>query len=315
MRVSRAAITVCSLSIAACAAATSDPSAPSGPAQDCTDREGSCVQSGVVQTPSVDAKLDTALETGSIAAPRAIPSGYPFWVLQLNLCNSGLASCYDGGKSVPEAATAIQNSAPDVVTLNEICQPDVAQLSTALSALYAGDTVVWAFKAAGDRRTSAAYKCKNGQDYGIGLIVHVPGAYSGHTVFSGLYASQDTSSAEERAWVCIHATGSFYACTTHLASTSGTVALAQCKDLMTNLLPGIQRADGGAGPTVLGGDLNLKYKGSPDAQSCVPAGYFRKGDGDVQHIMATTTFAFSSSRTISMQHTDHPGWFVALTAP
>jgi hypothetical protein len=47
----------------------------------------------------------------------------------------------------------------------------------------------------------------------------------------------------------------------------------------------------------------------------VPAGYFRKGDGDVQHIMATTDFTFSSSRKIGMSHTDHDGWFVALTAP
>jgi len=31
--------------------------------------------------------------------------------------------------------------------------------------------------------------------------------------------------------------------------------------------------------------------------------------------MATTDFAFSSSRTIAMTHTDHDGWFVALTAP
>jgi hypothetical protein len=26
-------------------------------------------------------------------------------------------------------------------------------------------------------------------------------------------------------------------------------------------------------------------------------------------------FTFSSSRKISMSHTDHPGWLVALTAP
>src|SRR5688500_7159110 len=26
--------------------------------------------------------------------PRALPTRYPFWVLQLNLCNSGVARCY-----------------------------------------------------------------------------------------------------------------------------------------------------------------------------------------------------------------------------
>ncbi|HEX4421491.1 MAG TPA: hypothetical protein VH165_26430 [Kofleriaceae bacterium] len=276
---------------------------PSSVAQGCGDG-GACVQTGVI-----------APAAGAAAAlPDALPSRYPFWILQMNLCNSGFASCYDGGKSIPEAAAAIQNSAPDIVTLNEICQPDVVQLATTLSGVYSGSTVVWAFKAATDRRTNAAYKCKNGQDYGIGLVAHIPAPYNGYQTFSGIYASQDTSSAEERAWLCLYATGNFYACTTHLASTSGTVALAQCKNLMTTIIPSV-RAPGGYEPTVLGGDLNLKYQGSPDAQSCVPAGYYRKGDGDVQHVMATTDLVFSSSHTIAMSHTDHPGWFVAVTAP
>ena len=77
----------------------------------------------------------------------------------------------------------------------------------------------------------------------------------------------------------------------------------------------VRNADGGYAPTVIGGDLNMKHRGSPDAQDCVPTGYFRKGDSDVQHIMATADFAFSSSRRIGMSHTDHDGWFVALTAP
>lgn len=308
----KAAVVTCALFFVGCAAAagTASSAGDSTP-EDCTDLEGPCVQSGVITTPDVDSKVEAGL--GAIA--RSLPTHYPFWVLQMNLCNSGLAGCYDGGRSVPEAAAVIQNSAPDVVTLNEICQNDVVQLSSTLASVYSGSTVVWAFKAATDRRTNAPYKCKNGQDYGIGLIAHIPGTYAGHQISSGIYASQDTTSAEERAWLCVHATGSFYACTTHLASTSGTVALNQCKDLMNNIIPSVRSAGGGYAPTVVGGDLNMKFNGSPNVQNCVPAGYFRKGDGDVQHIMATTDLAFSSSRTIAMTHTDHDGWFVALTAP
>jgi hypothetical protein len=308
----KAAVVTCALFFVGCAAAagTASSAGDSIP-EDCTDLEGPCVQSGVITTPDVDSKVEAGL--GAIAS--SLPTHYPFWVLQMNLCNSGLAGCYDGGRSVPEAATVIQNSAPDVVTLNEICQNDVVQLSSTLASVYSGSTVVWAFKAATDRRTNAPYKCKNGQDYGIGLIAHIPGTYLGHQISSGIYASQDTTSAEERAWLCIHATGSFYACTTHLASTSGTVALNQCKDLMNNIIPSVRSAGGGYAPTVVGGDLNMKFNGSPNVQNCVPAGYFRKGDGDVQHVMATTDLAFSSSRTIAMVHTDHDGWFVALTAP
>jgi hypothetical protein len=310
MRSCNAVVASCALFIVGCAAAAGEPPTASG-AEDCTDQEGACVQSGAIAAPDTEGKIEAALT----AATSSLPTHYPFWVLQLNLCNSGIAGCYDGGRSVPEAATAIQNSAPDVVTLNEICSNDVPQLAATLASVYSGSTVVWAFKAAADRRTNAPYKCKNGQDYGIGLIAHVPGTYSGHQTFSGIYASQDTGSAEERAWLCLHATGSYYACTTHLASTSGTIALNQCKDLMNNIIPSVRSSDGGYAPTVVGGDLNMKYRGSPNAQSCVPAGYFRKGDGDVQHIMATTDFVFSSSRSIGMSHTDHDGWFVALTAP
>jgi hypothetical protein len=308
----KAAVIACALLFVGCAAAAgTTSSAGDSIPEDCADLEGPCVQSGVITTPDVGKKL----EAGLAPVASSLPTHYPFWVLQLNLCNSGLAGCYDGGRSVPEAATAIQNSAPDVVTLNEICQNDVVQLSSTLASVYSGSTVVWAFKAATDRRTSAPYKCKNGQDYGIGLIAHIPGTYAGHQISSGIYASQDTASAEERAWLCIHATGSYYACTTHLASTSGTVALNQCKDLMNNIIPSVRSAGGGYAPTVVGGDLNMKFNGSPNVQNCVPAGYFRKGDGDVQHIMATTDLAFSSSHTIAMVHTDHDGWFVALTAP
>jgi hypothetical protein len=259
-----------------------------------------------------DAGIDAALDAPPVMGK--LPAQYPFRVLQLNLCNSGFAACYDNGLSIPEGVSAIQTAKPDLVTLNEICQNDLATLSNAMTNLHPGSKVVATFKAAGDRRTNAPYKCKNGSDYGIGLVAHIPGPYAGHQFFSGLYTSQDTSSAEERAWVCLRASGALDACTTHLA-TVGSIALTQCKDLMNNIIPGIRTANGGSVPTVIAGDLNLKFGGSPNAQDCVPAGYFRKGDGDVQHVMASTDFTFSSSTKISMTHTDHDGWFVEVTAP
>jgi hypothetical protein len=311
----KAAAVAALLLAAACAASpeTSDPADPEDPPAslptDCAGNDG-CMSSGVA-TPTAPAPSAPA----PVITANALPVHYPLRVLQLNLCNSGLAGCFDGGKSVPEAATVIASNKPDVVTLNEICQPDVVTLSATLANAFSGSTVVWAFKAAADRRTGAAYKCKNGQDYGIGLIAHIPGTFAGSQIFSGIYASQDTTSSEERAWLCIDAVGSFYACTTHLASTSGTVALNQCKDLMNNLIPAVHTSGGANAPTVVGGDLNLKFGGSPNAQSCVPPGYFRKGDGSVQHIMASTDLVFSSSKSINMDHTDHDGWLVALTAP
>ena len=67
---------------------------------------------------------------------------------------------------------------------------------------------------------------------------------------------------------------------------------------------------GGALPTVVGGDFNLTFNGSPDVQDCVPPAWYRKGDGDVQHIMATDNLTFDTSELFPMEFTDHDAWRV-----
>ena len=47
-------------------------------------------------------------------------------VLQLNLCDSGLAGCYTG-RAVRAAAEVVRGERPDVVTLNEVCRDDVSR--------------------------------------------------------------------------------------------------------------------------------------------------------------------------------------------
>jgi endonuclease/exonuclease/phosphatase family metal-dependent hydrolase len=251
-----------------------------------------------------------ALLTGSPAAGGV--TGTPLRVLQMNLCDSGIARCYTG-RSVTEAAAVLRASAPDVVTLNEVCQDDVYALDRALADVYRGGTVVRAFRAAADRRTGGAVRCRNGQPYGIGLLVHITAPYDGYTTYGGIYPIQDTGDPEERVWLCLHAVARFYACTTHLASTSAAIALAQCGYLLREAIPAV-RARGGYGPTVLGGDLNLTYGGAPDVRSCLPSGYPRTDDGGVQQIVATADFTVDSSRSIGMDGaTDHPSLLVTLT--
>src|SRR2546430_14414077 len=107
----------------------------------------------------------------------------------MNLCDSGIAGCYTG-RSVTEAATVIRAEAPDVVTLNEVCQDDVDVLDRALTAVHPGGTVR-AFKAAADRRTGGAFRCRNGQPYGIGLLVHISTPNLGYTTSGGIYPVHD----------------------------------------------------------------------------------------------------------------------------
>ncbi|MFB9235773.1 endonuclease/exonuclease/phosphatase family protein [Plantactinospora siamensis] len=232
--------------------------------------------------------------------------------LQMNLCNSGRAGCYTG-RSVTEAAATIRSGRPDLVTLNEICRDDTATLRAVLADVHGGGTVVAAFQAAGDRPSGDVTRCANGQPFGVGLLLHLPGRHPRHTVRSGIYPAQDAIDPEERSWLCITVPGVVRACTTHLVAGSGPVALAQCRHLLGTVLPAIDDATGYA-PTVLSGDLNLRLGGAPDVRDCVPSGWSRVDDGAVQQIVAGPEISIRSSRPVSLHGTtDHPALLATLT--
>src|SRR5581483_6694532 len=71
-------------------------------------------------------------------------SGPKVRALQFNLCDSGLAACYTG-RSVAVAAAVIRQQRPDIVTLNEVCRPDVSELERAMSEAHPGESVTSAF--------------------------------------------------------------------------------------------------------------------------------------------------------------------------
>ncbi|GIJ20629.1 endonuclease/exonuclease/phosphatase family protein [Micromonospora lutea] len=233
-------------------------------------------------------------------------------VLQMNLCNSGMAKgCYTG-RSVDRAAEVIRAERPDVVTLNEICSGDMAALEQAMTQVHDG-TVVAAFQPARNGRTGDPYRCVNGQQYGVGVLTHIAVPEGGHTVHNGFYPAQDPADPEQRAWLCVEASTVYFACTTHLAYTSATLALAQCAHLLDVAIPGLH-ARTRYQPTVVSGDLNLRHGGSPDVKTCVPADYRHRHDGGVQQFMATADVTIDSTRSIGMAGTtDHAAFLVTLT--
>ncbi|MGB2571023.1 endonuclease/exonuclease/phosphatase family protein [Micromonospora citrea] len=240
------------------------------------------------------------------------PGSTTLRALQMNLCNSGRAGCYTG-RSVTEAVEVIRAGTPGLVTLNEVCQDDMAVLERAFADVHGGGSVVSAFTVAGDRPSGDATRCRNGRPYGIGLLIRLPGPHRVHTVHSGMHPTQDVADPEQRAWLCVHVTDLVHACTTHLAATSGTVALAQCGHLLGTVVPTIRRSAGYA-PTMVSGDLNLRHGGSPDVRSCLPPGYRRIDDGAVQQLMATDDVTIGARRSVNMHGaTDHPGLLVTLT--
>jgi hypothetical protein len=232
-------------------------------------------------------------------------------VLQLNLCNSGLALCYTG-RSVAQAADLIRARAPHVVTLNEVCDSDVTILGDALAEAHRDGTVMTAFQAAMNGYTGRPVGCRDGRVFGNGLLVHVSGAYRGQLRYGGIYPMQATRD-EYRAWLCLDALDELYACATHLPEGAGTTALAQCAYLFSTVIPLVRtagEASRGGRPLVIGADLNL---GRVDARACGPPDYARADDGTVQHVLATPGLRPHSVQVIDMRGTtDHPALFVVF---
>ena len=124
----------------------------------------------------------------AVAAPApAAVAAAPLRVLQLNLCSSGIAGCYTG-RSTDQAAAVVRAEAPDLVTLNEVCQDDVADLERALADAVPDATVVSAFQPARNGRNGEPYRCRNGRQYGIGLVSRWP-SVPGAAASGGIYPS------------------------------------------------------------------------------------------------------------------------------
>ena len=235
----------------------------------------------------------------AIALITALPShaaeGARVRVLQMNLCNSGLAGCYTG-KSVARAVAVIRAQAPDLVTLNEVCRADVPVLERALAATDSSSATTSAFQPAMNRHTGDAVHCRNGEPYGIALLSR----RSALRTAGGIYPTQNPADPEQRAWLCLKTPG-FAACTTHLDATNAAVARAQCRYLIGTVLPKM------GAPVVLGGDFNLRAS----MQGCLAAGQRRTDDGGVQNVVVSTPFAITSQQRIDMRATtDHPGLLV-----
>ncbi|HEV2783025.1 MAG TPA: endonuclease/exonuclease/phosphatase family protein [Actinophytocola sp.] len=231
------------------------------------------------------------------SAPAPVATN-PVRILQLNLCHSGIMDCYTGDAVMARARSVIASTGPQVLSVNEACADDVEPLRQSMGPARA------VFVAA-ERPDGTPVTCTNGQHFGN--LIMVAEALAGSVGVTGRFVDQDTGN-EMRVWACLPA-GVLTACTTHLSSHSGATALAQCHELM-------DRAAGYAttAPTVVAGDMNMRYRGTPNVQDCNRPGFYRKGDGSVQHVFATTTFTFVSGTKISMLGTtDHPAWLVTTT--
>lgn len=238
-------------------------------------------------------------------------------MLQLNLCNSGIAGCWTG-MAVGAAEAVIRAESPDAVTLNEVCRDDVDTLADALAGTSPRGVSLSRFEPARDGRTGQPYRCRNGEDYGVAVLAAWSQRSSGPTaaepaLAAGVYPAQDGADPEQRVWLCLDmdAPSPLTVCTTHLAYTRRDVTADQCRYLFDTVVAGL-RARAGTRPLVVAGDLNLRA-GDPEMRVCVPAGSVLVDDGGPQHVVAAAGLAVDDHRLIDLQGTtDHPGLLVTL---
>lgn len=279
--------------------ASSVPGVPAPPAPGAQSRATLDAQARAIP----DAPAQSAQAPVPAVAASPVPGA--FVLLQMNLCNSGMAlSCYSGGKAVDEAAANIRRYAPDLVTVQEVCRGDVyagkgwGTLAQAMADRYGSERVSASFVPARNRYTGRPYRCVNGEQFGVALIHHG----GGRDQRQGWYRSQDPSD-EERAWTCgTVIEGKLTGCTTHL-STDKDIAMRQCRELMSTL-----KAPWVMPEVIVAGDLNLRLlPGDPyDVRNCAPAAYTNKNDDWLQQVFFSQSIPWLEGRSEKMSWTDHP---------
>ena len=213
--------------------------------------------------------------------------------MQMNLCLSGLAGCYDRTAYpavVEETVARIREARPDAVTLNEACGSDAGRIARRTGYHLRFSRVIYL----GER-----LRCIRPGGRGLfGDAVLTEAAIEGTD-------SQDfetQAGIERRRWLCVTTRVDIDVCTAHL-NTRTTVEVAgndaQCAELAALL--GRRAA---ARTVIFGGDVNRR-------RSCVPSGFWIRTDGSaqqtpgLQHAYGSGALRSPSAEVVPAAHTDH----------
>lgn len=239
----------------------------------------------------------------AVSSEPAPPHSTSFKVLQMNLCLSGVAACYDRAAYpavVDEAAGQVAKHQPDAVTLNEACRDDAAAIARR-AGYHLRFTAVLV--------RGAPLPCVQPGGRGVfGLAVLTKGRIE--TSRDRAFGTQ--AGAEERRWICATTVRAVTACTAHLGTRGSTeqrqANRAQCRELRRVLAHYDERRT-----TVFGGDVNRR-------EPCAPATMWARGDtkagqkAGIQHIYGSRSLDRPATRVKPARYTDHD-FFLATDQP
>jgi endonuclease/exonuclease/phosphatase family metal-dependent hydrolase len=230
-----------------------------------------------------------------VASPAGVspPAGSTYTLMQMNLCLSGLASCYRKvayPAVVDEAMARIRDVHPDAVTFNEACQGDVALIARRTGYHLRFSTVIYSGK---------PLHCVRPRGRGLfGDAVLTEAAVEGTD-------SQDFEAQvgiERRRWLCVTTRVHVDVCTAHLntrvpAEVAGNDA--QCPELRALLA---RRA--AARTVIFGGDVNRP-------RSCAPDGFWTRTDQaadqapGLQQVYGSAALRSPTAEVLPAMHSDH----------
>ena len=225
----------------------------------------------------------------------AVPgaAGSTFTLMQMNLCLSGIASCYRKvayPAALEEAVSRIAQTHPDAVTFNEACGDDVALIARRTGYHVRFSSVIYG---------GGPLRCirPGGRGFfGDGVLTWAPIKSSSSHAF---WAQTDI---ERRQWLCVTTQREIDVCTAHLSQRIPVEVAAndvQCTELAALLA---RRA--AVRTVIFGGDLNRR---SP----CAPRDFWIRTDVSahqdpgLQQVYGPAALRAPSAEVIAARRTDH----------
>ena len=237
-----------------------------------------------------------ARSSGSAAAsvvPR--PAAASFTLIQMNLCLSGLADCYDVAAYptvVREAVAQIRAMGPDAVTVNEACRGDVLRIARRTGYHVRFSLVIY------DGERLPCVRPGGRGLFGDAVLTQAPIVASAHRAFAA------QGGPEQRRWSCVTTRLDQDVCTAHL-STRRTDAGATANDAQCAELAVLLAGRTAVRTVAFGGDVNRRG-------SCAPGGLWtrtdRSADQDpgVQHVYGSrATLRSPSASVLPVAGSDH----------